>query len=101
MRNDIVNCKDVIHLIYIDEKVWFSLNTNLCDPHQKHITTGHLRIIENKKLAKVLFKSPNYREPRSIYFNKAFIEIGQALKTCIEKISSKNKLQTQTLTHWK
>ena len=101
MRNNTLNCKDAVHSIYIDEEVSFSLNTDLCeceksnycDPHHKHIITGQLRIIENKKLGKFLSKSANYRDSRSIKFSKAFIEIGQAFETCIEKISTKNKLE--------
>ena len=38
-----------------------------------------------------LRKCPNYGEPRSIDFNKPFIEINQALETSIKKIASKNK----------
>ena len=52
IRNNILNYKDVVKSIYVDEEVPFSLNTDLCDnenskscnPHHKHIITGDLRI---------------------------------------------------------
>ena len=76
-RNKILNYKDVVNSIYVDKEVLFSLKTNLrdceksifCDPHHIHITTGDLRIIENKKLGK------HYREPRSKNFRRAYCEI--------------------------
>lgn len=79
-RNWIVNNELVINTIYVEEEVAFSLNTDLprCeksgfwDPHDKHITTEDLRIIENKKLRKRLTKGSYYREPRSISFSKYF-----------------------------
>ena len=45
--------------------------------------------------------NPNYREPRSINFSKAWFEIDQALETYIESIFTKNKLETLPLTPWK
>ena len=60
-----------------------------------------LRITSNKKLRKLLTKGSNYREPKSINFSKAYFEINLALKACIETLSTKNKLETSTLTPWK
>ena len=66
--------------MYVDEEVSFSLNTDLfdyekkiCDSHHKHVITRDLRIIENKTFRKPLTKGPNYREPRSINFGKAYL----------------------------
>lgn len=36
------------------------------DYHHWNIITENLRIIENKKLIKVIRKGPNHREPRTI-----------------------------------
>ena len=103
-----MNYKDIVNSIFIDENVSFILNTDLydceklkfCNQYHKHIITGDLKIIENKKTRKLLTKNPNYREPRSIHFSKAYFEIDQALGTCIERIFTKNKLETSTVTPW-
>ena len=63
--------------------------------------TGHLPITGNKKLRKLLTNGPNYIEPKSINFSKVYFEINQALKACIETLSTKNTLETSTLTPWK
>ena len=54
----------------VEDGISFTLNTDKCEckhspfigPHHKHIT-GDLRIAENSKPQKLLFKGPNYREP--------------------------------------
>ena len=97
IRNKILNYKDAVESIYVDDEVSFSLNTTLCecqnspfcDPHHKHIITGDLRLIENMKLRKLLTKGPNFREPRSLNFSKALKEIELAIDSCIESLSSK------------
>ena len=73
---------------------------NLFLPH-KDITTGDLRITENKKLRKLLTKGLNYRERRSINFREAYFEIYQALEAPIEKMSTRNKLDTSTVAPWR
>ena len=80
IRNKILNYKETVNSILVDDEVSFSLNTDncecqnsiFCDPHHKHVVTGDLRIIENPKLRKLLAKGPGYREPRSLNFSKAF-----------------------------
>ena len=54
-------------------------------------------MLENKTLRKFLTKGPNYREPRSINFRKAYFKTDQVLETYIEKMSTKNKLQAPKL----
>lgn len=59
-----MNYIDVV--IYADEEVSFSSNTDLCDceksvffdPYHDHIITGGLGIIENSKLQKLLIVGP-------------------------------------------
>ena len=62
IRNKILNNKDAVNSIYADEKVSFSINTDLChyeklrvcNSRHKYITTGNLiRIIENIMLRKL------------------------------------------------
>ena len=60
IRNNILNYKDAVNSIYVDEEVSLSLNTDLCDsekssdPHHKHIIIVDLRILKNQKLRKLL-----------------------------------------------
>ena len=76
----------------------FSLNADLChcgkykfcDAHHKHIRVEDLRIKASKRLRKVFIKNLKYRKPRSIYFNKAYFEIDQALQ--VSKISIKKQI---------
>ena len=97
IRNKILNYKDTVESIYVDDEVSFIRDTTpcdcesstFCDPHHKHIITGDLRLIENTKLRKLLTKGPNYREPRSINFSKALKEISIGIDELIESLSSK------------
>ena len=67
------NYQDVVHSIYVDEKVSLNLNTDIfCDPHHKEIR-------------KHLTNGQNYRTPRSIekifntlesFHNKSFFYSG-------------------------
>ena len=85
--------------------VSFGLNTTLCDcekskfcdPHHKHIIASDLRIRQIKKLR----KDPNYKKPGSINFRKAYFKINQELESCIEKMFSKNKLETSKTAPWR
>ena len=56
IRNNILNYKDVVNSIYVDEEVSICWNTDLRDcqksnlsKQHNNIITGDLRIIENKK----------------------------------------------------
>ena len=109
IRNKIFNYKDTVNSIYFDDEISFALNTDPCqcskspfiDSHHKHVITGDLRIVENAKLRKLLTKGPNYREPRSINFNKAVTEITAGLENCIENLANKTKYDKKTFDQWK
>ena len=87
IRNKILNYKDTVSSIYVEDEILFTLNTDLCecehspfiDSHHKHIIIGHLRVVGNSKLRKLLTKGPNCRESRSTDFNKAFAKITTGL----------------------
>ena len=76
IRNKILNYKETVSSIYVDEDVSFVTNSDecncqnsvFCDPLHKHIVTGDLRIVENKKLRCLLTKGSNFREQRTINF---------------------------------
>ena len=109
IRNKILNYKETVNSISVDEEVSFCLNTDtcdcaeseFCDPHHKHIITGDLRLIKNSKLRKLMTKGPNYREPRTINFSKALTEIKCAINACIETLASKTKHSIATFNNWK
>jgi len=109
IRNKIFNYKDTVNSIRVDEEVSFSTDTERCtcansqfsDPHHGHIITGDLRVVENDRLRKLLTKGPNFREPKTINFQKALKEITQAIDICIERIGDRTDLTKQSLDPWK
>ena len=109
IRNKILNCKDTVNLINVKSKISFTLITDSCerghspfiDPHQKHITTGDLRIAGNSRLWILFTKGPNYREPRSTNFNKAIAEITSGLDNCIENLANKIQYNVNIFDQWK
>ena len=109
IRNKILNYKETVHDIVVDDEVSFGLNTSpcdcqnskFCDPHHKHIITGDLRIIENPKLRRLLTKGPSYREPRSLNFSKAFRNIESAIEECTERFAQKSKHDITSFHNWK
>ena len=104
VRHKLINYKETVNSIFVDEVVTFSLNTDncdcgqsrFCDPHRKHIITGDLRSIDNAILRKLMTKGPNYREPRTLNFNKAVDSINSAIDSYIEDISSKTNLPKES-----
>ena len=48
--------------------------------------TGDLRIVENVRWRKLLFKGPNFKEHRAINFNKCKIEIIRSIRQFYIKI---------------
>ena len=97
IRNKILNHKDTVNSIPVEDEISFTLNTDPCECehspfieiHNKHIITGDLRIVGDSKLQELLTKGPNYREPRLTYFSKTFAEITTGLDNCIENLVSK------------
>ena len=110
IKNKILNYKEAVNFIYVYEDVSFCLNTDQChcaissfwDPHHhKHTITGDLRILKNNKLRELLTKGPNYREPRTINFSSALIEITTTPDACIKAMALKTKRLNLKLNHGK
>ena len=71
------------------------------DENHGHVLTGHLRIIKNSKLRKLLINGPNLREAMSINWNKCKREI-VGLDSSIERIiSTKPEVTTEESVEWK
>ena len=66
VRKSSCNCKD----------------SKFIDGSHKHVVTGDLRIIANKKLRNLLEKGPSYREPVNINWDKVLKEFKSGIKEC-------------------
>ena len=66
-------------------------HSQFCDPHQKHIISGDLRLIDNSKLRKLMTKSHNYREHHILSFNKVFDNINFGIDSYIQDLSNQTK----------
>ena len=77
-------------------------NSNFRNEHHGHILTGDLRFIQNSRLRKLISKGPNFREPRTINWNKAKEEIKNGLDLCVGNIiRSSNRLEAEMLSPWR
>ena len=109
IRNKILNYKDTVNSILVndehsppfDSEPCDCSQSEFCNPDHQHIITGDLRIIENNKLRKLLTKGPNYREPRSLNFGKAEVNIKSAIISLIDKICLNPKYDKVSLLNWK
>ena len=80
IRNKILNYKEVVSSldIVVDDDLSFVRNlpscecegSEFCDPHHKHVITGDLRIVSHQKLRKLLTRGPNFREAKTLNYNK-------------------------------
>ena len=71
------------------------------DKHHKHVVTGNLNIIKNKRPIHLFSKGPNYRERNSVNFTNARRAIKQGLDEYVNKWSKRNKKIKVMLTEWK
>ena len=46
-------------------------NSKCLNDHHGPVISGHLQIIENKKLCKIISKGPNYRERKTLNWKKS------------------------------
>ena len=76
-------------------------NSEFVDEHHGHIVTGDLRIIQNQKIRKLISKGPNYREPRTINWNKCRYNISQGLAECASRMASSCKdIRVEDMLPW-
>ena len=111
IRSKILNYRDTVSNldIVVDDDVSFvrdlpscdCQSSEFCDPHHKHIVSGDLRVVSNQKLRKLLSKGPNYREPRTLNYNKCKKEINTTLLLAIDSLSVKYHLEKEDFTSWK
>ena len=101
----IFNYKQTIESIQTDD--WKSddfscscKDSKFIDGHHKHVITGDLRIIANKKLRNLLIKGPTYREPVDINWNRVFKEIKLGLDECQVKWTQLENKDAKMLDNW-
>ena len=85
IRNKILNYRETVSSldIVVDDEVSFVRNLPTCecrsseftDPFHQHFVTGDLRVITNQKIRKLFSKGPNYREPKTLNYEKCNKEI--------------------------
>ena len=105
IRNKIFNYKETVESISVQDPP--NLSTCSCnqsefkDPNHGHIVSGDLRIVEDDKLRKLLSNGPNFREPKSINYNKCKNEIIKSLDNFIIFLTEKYKFSIQDLSDWR
>ena len=94
-----LNYKKTVNFIFLNEEVTFSLNNEaqLCDPHDKHIITEHLRMIDNSNL----IKGPSDREACTLNFNNVFGNINSTINNYIQYLSKMSKNLVESSSKWK
>ena len=65
-----------------------------------HIVSGDIRIVQNKKLRKLLCKGPKYREPVSISFSNCKTEINNSLTKFSSDWSNRKGVPVKCFTQW-
>jgi len=75
-------------------------DSKFVDDHHKHVVTGDLGIIENKKLRKLLLKGPTYREPVEINWKRVLKEIKTGIVDCQTKWTQLENKDFKTLDTW-
>ena len=63
------------------------------DKDHGHILTGNLSIVENEDLRKLLYKGPNYRQPREINFVEGKEVILKSVDSFIKSVKDKKGVQ--------
>ena len=111
IRSKILNYRETVANldVFVDEDVSFvhnlptcnCENSEFCDPEHKHVVTGDLRIITNAKLRKLFSKGPNYREHKTLNYQKCKQSIDSSITSYIDSLSVKYKLPAQDFFAWK
>ena len=109
IRNKILNYKDTVSNIDINDVETFGTGLHTCDCSSSefvdhshgHVLTGDLRIIENIHLRELIQKGPNYREPRPINWKRCRDTIKTGLDECSERMLSGKDIQSEQMAPWK
>ena len=75
-------------------------DSKFIDDHHKHIVTGDLRIIENKRLRNLLLKGPTYREPVTVNWNKVLPVFKSGITECQIKWAQIENKEIKSLDDW-
>ena len=105
IRNKILNCKEAVQAIIVDDEISFSASALTCDcerstfrdEHHGQIITGDLKLITNTKRRSLLSNRPNYREPNTKNYSKCKIAISSSVDNYLEKLKTKYNLRDNDL----
>ena len=109
IRNKILNYKDTVSNIDINNVETFGTGLHTCDcsssefvdHNHGHVLTGDLRIIENIHLRELIQKGPNYREPRPINWKRCRDTIKTGLDECSERMLCGKDIRSEQMAPWK
>ena len=98
IRNKMLNYKETVSSIYVDEDISFVTNSDecngqnsvFCDPFHKHIVTGEVRIVENKKFRCLLVdKRSKFQRTK----NHKFFKVPEINYICFKDLCNKHDKQ--------
>ena len=109
IRNKILNYKDTVSKIDINDLETFGTGLHTCDcsssefvdHNHKHVLTGNLQLIQNTHLRELIQKGPNYREPRPVHWKKCRDTIESGLENCSEKMITGKNIPSEQMVPWK
>ena len=70
-------------------------------PAAGHIVNGNLKIISDSRIRKIVSKSPKYRFPSCIDFNRCWVEIAAALIEFGNRWCKRESVECNALKEWK
>ena len=109
IRNKILNYKDTVSSIDINDLETFGTGLHTCDcsssdfvdPNHGHVLTGDLRMIQNLPLRELIQKGPNYREPRPVNWKRCRDTIKSGLDNCSERMIAGKDIPSEQMVPWK
>ena len=104
IRNKLFNYKETITNFKHDNtnEVGCSCSgSQFIDTNHRHVVTGNLLIIKNKKLRELFRKGPNYRQKQTMNWKAAISSLKEDIDGFVKKWSNKVKMPLEYFTEWK
>ena len=103
IRIKILNSKDAVPLIIVDDKISFSSSVGKCDCQISTFRDENQdkTLTRNTKGRNILSERPNYSESNTINYSKCIIVIESNIDNCLEKPKTKCELRHNNLNDWK
>ena len=81
--------------------LWNCGGSDFIDQHYKHIFTDNLKIIRDNKCRKLFTKEPKFQENKTVYFQKAKLNILSGLNEPVEVWYIKHGHYKNLFNEWK